>query len=135
MSNAIRSQAANFALIGAVGFAVDGGVLTLLHGMTAMSVVEARLVSFPAAVTVTWWLNRQHTFREQKDQRVVREWLRYFVVNGLGALVNLSIFIWLVGRWPLLSAHPVLPLALASAAAILFNFTGSRLLVFRGERQ
>jgi len=133
VSQTLKGQAGSFAFIGAIGFAVDGGVLTLLHGLAGMTAVHARFVSFPVAVTVTWLLNRRHTFGGQRNRRAGREWLAYACVMSLGALLNLGLFIWLVGRWTALSAHPIVPLAMAASVALLFNFTGSRLLVFRRQ--
>ncbi len=51
-----------FAVVGAVGFLVDAGVLTALVNGLGANPYAARAVSFPAAVTATWWLNRRWTF-------------------------------------------------------------------------
>lgn len=131
MSNALHLQARSFALIGAVGFVVDGGILTVLHGFADFSATKARLVSFPVAVTLTWYLNRRRTFRQQSDQNSGREWARYAAVNSAGALLNLSIFLWLVHQWQSLSEYPVIPLAIAAVVALAFNFAGSKLFAFR----
>lgn len=127
----VTRQAGRFFIVGSIGFFVDGGILTLLHSLFDFSLLHARLVSFAAAVTVTWWLNRQHTFADSKDSRVVNEWARYVVVNGIGALLNLGIFLWLVYRFSALADWPILPLAIASLLALIFNFFASRKIAFR----
>ena len=131
MPTDLTQQAGRFFIVGSIGFFVDGGLLTLLHSLFDFSLLHARLVSFAAAVTVTWWLNRQHTFADSKDARVVNEWARYVVVNSIGALLNLGIFLGLVYRFSALAGWPILPLAIASSIALFFNFVASRNIAFR----
>ncbi len=131
MSTGMVQQAGRFAVVGAIGFLVDGGILTLLHSLFDFSLLQARLVSFSAAVTVTWYLNRQHTFLDSKDVQAVHEWGRYAVVNGIGAGLNLGIFLWLVYRFNALASWPIVPLAMAASVALIFNFLASRHFAFR----
>jgi putative flippase GtrA len=134
MSAAVIQQARRFVIVGAIGFLVDGGILTLLHSVFDFSLLHARLCSFSAAVTLTWYLNRQHTFAASKDVRAVHEWGRYAIVNSIGALLNLGIFLWLVDRFAALALWPIIPLAIASAIALTVNFFASRHLAFRHHR-
>ncbi len=130
----VAHQAGRFIVVGAIGFVVDGGILTLLHSLYDFSLLHARLVSFAAAVTATWYLNRQHTFRASKDAQAIHEWGRYAVVNSIGALLNLGLFLWLVYQFSVLAAWPIVPLAMASAVALVVNFFASRHLAFRHGR-
>jgi len=118
-----------FAVIGAVGFAVDGGLMTAISKFSGLSAMEARPFSFAVAVTVTWWLNRRFTFTRSADGRV-SEWMRYAAVNGFGALVNLAVFYLIMLAFPLLRAYPLTVLAIAATVALVANFAGSRRLVF-----
>jgi len=52
-----------FALVGTIGFVVDASVLRLVVAIFAINLYAGRLVSFLAAATVTWLLNRTFTFR------------------------------------------------------------------------
>ncbi len=123
-------EAVRFALIGAVGFVVDGGLLVLLH-TRGLPLLAARLISFTVAVTVTWALNRRYTFPHRRG-RGFPEWRRYALVNGIGALVNLGGFFALLHRFPAWRAIPLLPLALAAGGGLIFNFWASRQIAFRG---
>ena len=127
----LTQQAGRFFIVGSIGFFVDGGILTVLHSIFEFSLLQARLVSFAAAVTMTWYLNRKHTFTDSRDSRAVREWTRYAVVNGIGAMLNLGIFLWLVYRFNVLASWPIVPLAMAASIALVFNFFASRHLAFR----
>ena len=131
MPDVIVQQAGRFIIVGTIGFLVDGGILTLLHSVFEIGLVHARLCSFAAAVTVTWYLNRQHTFADRKDIRAVHEWGRYVAVNSIGALLNFGIFLLLAYRFTLFASWPIIPLAIASVIALFFNFFASRQLAFR----
>lgn len=134
MKRPLHAQASTFFLVGIVGFVIDGGVLTLLHTSFDFSPVSARFISFPIAVSSTWLLNRHFTFARQKHYHAGKEWLLYGLVNGSGALLNLGCFILLVRTWEGLATYPIIPLAMAASIAMLFNFTGSRLLVFGNSK-
>jgi putative flippase GtrA len=124
-------QTSRFVLVGAIGFLVDGGILTLLHSVFDVGLLHARLVSFAVAVTVTWYLNRQHTFADKKDANAMDEWGRYAFVNTIGALLNLGVFLWLAYRFEILADWPIVPLAIAATIALAFNFFASRRFAFR----
>jgi putative flippase GtrA len=127
-------QATKFAVIGALGFVIDGGILTLLNSAFGIDLLRSRICSFSVAVTVTWFLNRNQTFTEQKNKRAASEWGRYAAVNSVGALLNMGIFFWLIHRFDWLRGVPLLPLAIAAMFALIFNFFASKHLVFQGQR-
>lgn len=127
----LRQQAASFAVIGGIGFIIDGGILTMLNSQFGVDLLRARLVSFAVAVTATWSLNRRNTFAQRKSPDAAGEWGRYALVNGIGALLNLGIFFWLIDVYARLAEWPIVPLAIAASVALLFNFFASRYLVFR----
>ena len=127
-------QARNFAMIGGIGFVVDGGFLTLLNSVFEFDLIPSRVASFSAAVTVTWFLNRRRTFADRKDPRAAREWGRYVVVNSIGAALNMGIFFWLVHHYSSLAKIPLVPLAIASSIALVFNFLASKHIAFRRQQ-
>lgn len=82
-----------FATVGAVGFVVDGGILTLMMSR-GHAPFESRLVSFTFAVTATWALNRTWTFSRTRRKERWREYLAYVVTQVVGAGLNLGVFLW-----------------------------------------
>lgn len=134
MNQTTAEQARKFAIIGSIGFVVDGGILTVLNGFFGFDLLVSRLVSYSAAVTVTWYLNRQQTFFGTRDKRAALEWSRYAAINSIGALLNMGVFFWLVHRFSLLADMPLLPLAIAASIALVFNFLASKHIVFRRQR-
>lgn len=127
-------QAGHFAVIGGIGFVVDGGILTLLNSVYGVNLLPARLVSFSAAVTTTWFLNRQRTFSDSKDKKLVNEWGRYAAVNSIGSILNMGIFFWLIAQYEALARIPLVPLGIAASVALVFNFLASKYIVFRRQR-
>ncbi|MBW3656417.1 MAG: GtrA family protein [Gemmatimonadetes bacterium] len=118
-----------FALAGVVGFAVDGGVLQLLVSWGGWGPIAARAISFPAAVVATWLINRTMTFQDQGP--LGRSLLRYFVVSLGGASVKFVVYTALVLASAQMAALPIVPLAIASVVALMFNYLGSKHFAFR----
>jgi putative flippase GtrA len=121
-----------FGLVGAVGFAVDGGLLQALVALAGWGPIEARALSFPAAVLATWWLNRSITFRGQDGGSLWRSLARYVGVSLVGTSVNFGIYSGLVLASATMAAHPLVPFAIASGIALVFNYLGSKHFAFKG---
>jgi len=90
--------------------------------------ISARALSFAAAVTVTWYLNRRWVFSPTVDR--AREYGSYFGVQMVGAMINLGTYASVIAVFPPLAGLPVLPLAVGSALALLFNYTAATRWVF-----
>ena len=121
-----------FGLVGGVGFAIDGGLLPALVALAGWGPIAARAVSFPAAVLATWWLNRNVTFQGAAAGSAWASLARYVAVSLVGSSVNVGIYTALVLGSAALAAHPIVPFAAASIAALGFNYLGSKHFAFRG---
>lgn len=119
-----------FAVVGTIGFIVDAGVLHLLVAFGAWSPFAARVVSFPAALTATFVLNRVWTFGALR-MSPIRAYGAYGVIQTVGAALNLLVFAVCLLAMPSLYELPVVALAIGSIVAMLFNYYASRRLVFR----
>lgn len=122
-----------FAVVGVIGFGVDVGVLYLLA--SALGWYGARVVSFLAAASATWVLNRSFTFKSRHSGvSLLREYGRYLLTMLAGALVNYAAYAltlhWLSGR-----LAPALGVALGSCAGLAVNFLSARHLVFGAVRE
>jgi putative flippase GtrA len=122
-------QFLSFAVVGAIGFVVDVAVLYLVAPLLGW--YGARVLSFLAAATATWALNRRYTFR-RSDASVLREYLGYLVTMLGGAVVNYGAYVlvlhWATGPWA-----PAAGVALGSCAGLVVNFLSARYLVFRAK--
>lgn len=124
-----------FAVVGAAGFVVDVAVLYLAAPLLGW--YGARVLSFLAAATATWALNRRYTFAARRSsgaaKPIVREYLGYLVTMLGGAVVNYGAYVlvlhWLEGPWV-----PALGVAAGSCAGLAVNFLAARHLVFKSRR-
>ncbi len=119
----------SFVVVGAIGFGVDLGVLYLLAPYLGW--YGARVVSFIAAATATWALNRHFTFSERRSgASILREYAHYLLTMVAGALVNYTAYV-LTLHWVGGPLAPALGVAIGSCAGLAVNFLSARHLVFK----
>lgn len=122
-----------FGIVGAVGFVVDAGVLTLGLQLGTGPWL-GRVFSYVAAATVTFSLNRAWTYRSADRSRpVAREWSLFLLVNLIGFGCNYGTYAALIASVPAVRATPVLGVAAGALAGMVGNFLLSRRYVFRGR--
>lgn len=125
-------QLLGFSLIGVAAFVVDSAVLYATLPLFANKFAAARVVSWLCAVSFTWALNYQWTFR-YRAHSLPLNWLKYVLANLFGGLVNYGVSLASVALSPAARAHPIIAVALGSLAGLCFNFVTSKALVFRGH--
>lgn len=128
----LLGQIWRFGLVGIVGYIVNAGLVESL--VLSMGPIRAQMLAFPAAVSVTWWLNRNYTFGASQHS-IHYEWLRYVLANMLGWAANNGAYLWMIFSIPLAYRHPALAVAVGSLAGMVLNFSASRLIVFKKVRQ
>ena len=126
----VKFKFVRFAMVGGLGFCVDGGLMTLLM-VSGLEVLWARCISFSSAVTVTLLFNRLWTFESARHTGKKKEYLTYFFTQVVGAGINLSLFFILLDKHPLFRSIPLIPLAAGAGLSLMFTFLVSRKIVFR----
>ena len=121
-----------FAVIGGIGFIIEASIITLAGHHLGWSATNARILSFPSAVLVTWWLNRKYNFRSQNS--LATEGSSYFMAQVAGALANLAMFVLCVSIFPFFARWPVAGLAVGASAGLAVNFLLSNMFVFRQSK-
>jgi putative flippase GtrA len=131
MSRLAQSAATftRFAAVGVLGFIVDAGLLTIFIVGGGWAVLPAKMLSMTAAITATWLLNRRFTFATRAFPTHL-EYVGYFAIQLLGALINLGVFMFCVSAWPKLLRWPALPQAAGSAVALFFNLFVARRVLY-----
>lgn len=126
----ILGQFLRFGVVGTAGFVMDSAVL---YAMLALGLgpYAGRVVSYLAAATLTFALNRAWTFRAAARAPVARQWGAFVALNLLGFVANYGTYAVLIARSGLVAAHPILGVAAGSIAGMFINFAVSRRFVFR----
>lgn len=128
----IRREIFRYLQVGLAGFVADVSVLSLLiyafdFGESDTGLVLSRVVSFLAAITVTFILNAGYTFGGSvRDSRFTV----YVIIQCLGAAINLGTYTALVLYGPFNEA-PLIALVIGSAAATTSNFILVRRFVYK----
>lgn len=130
----LTREVRSFAIVGAIGFAIEAVLLTALVKFVNWTPLQARIPSFLIAVMTTWWLNRQHTFAGRGLERRSVEGFFYIAIQACGALINLAIFGACLHFTPGLAKIPVLPLGIGAAAGFVFNFVSSNAALYSQAR-
>ena len=128
MTRSLAGQLARFLVVGAIGFIIDGGLLNLLVWQ-GINPYLARAISFPPAVTTTWYLNRIWAFAA-RAHGPRRQYLRYLAVQIVGACGNYLIYALILFVVPHTVDGVLAAFAVGSAGGLLINFVGARMFVF-----
>ncbi len=128
----MRRQFLWFALAGAAGFLVD---ISVLYGAVyaGAGYYLGRILSFTAAATTTWLINRHYAFAHAADERLLEEWLRYMSAMLGGGAVNYLIYVICLHVLPSGSWLPLFAVAAGSVAGLLVNFMTAKNWVFRSR--
>lgn len=130
--NPLFSQFLRFACVGAITYFVDAGVLTAVLAVAPGRFYLGRLVSYVAAASFAWALNRRFTFGASGSRW--RQWLRYLLANLSGGLANYAVYAGLIEIAGFCRLYPALAVAAGAVAGLSFNFTASRRFVFALSR-
>jgi putative flippase GtrA len=131
MARAQWRQALGFALVGCAGFGTDALLFLLLSQGLGLPVFGARALAFVPATLVTWLLNRSLVFRTQQGPRRKREeYLRHLGVQSIGIAINFASFWAAVEAGLGRHSANLVPLAIGSLVAMVFNYLASRRFVY-----
>jgi len=123
-----------FGLVGIGGLFVDMAALYAVIWGLGLSPVPAKVVSFLAAATFTWWMNRRYTFGSS-GKSLLHEWASFLATNAFGGAVNFAVYSAMVTQLFAYVWMPALATAAGSVSGLLFNYTASRHIVFKKPRR
>jgi putative flippase GtrA len=123
-----------FCVVGIIGLGVDIAALTLAVQLLGTGPYLGRVLSYLAAATATWALNRRWTFVVARDTGLHREWAHYLALNAVGAAANYSVYALGVLYLPLVRERLWVGVAAGSIAGMFFNYTAMRLWIFAPGR-
>jgi putative flippase GtrA len=130
-----------FCAVGAAGFIVDAAFLYACASFLGW--YGARVISFFAAATFTWVLNRRYTFTNLKTEAEVnnesplpppdsmgRQYGQYLLSMMLGGCVNYTVYVATV-HWIQLPYTALIGVAFGSCAGLGINYVAASRVVFR----
>ena len=130
-----------FGIVGGVGFLVDAGLLWLLLKL-GFGYYGGRLISFLAAATTTWILNRSFTFRRESpggasaplghlvSSHPAWEWLAYLGLMVIGGAVNYGTYAAAIEISELVRRFPAIGVGLGGIASMAINFRTAKTMIF-----
>lgn len=78
-------EVAKFGTVGGVAFVIDNGLTYLfMHTIMSDSEAKARFFGATVATVFSWVANRYWTFRHRKQANMVREFVMFVLINGIG---------------------------------------------------
>ena len=83
-ANKERVRFLKFATVGALGAAIDFGVMNLMTHLFGMKLVSAGTVSFLCAVISNFTLNRYWTYPDSRSRHILHQLGMFFAVNAAG---------------------------------------------------
>ena len=130
-----QSRFLRFGVVGAAGYVVNAAILFIVHNVLGVDPYSAGAVSIFLSMNFTWVGNRFLTFPGESARSgpaIFQEWARFIASNAVGAAVNYAIYATLVrfGLPPL--NNPYLAQIAGVLAGLVFNYTLSKRVVFRG---
>jgi putative flippase GtrA len=131
----LRHPFIRFAMVGTIGYAVDTGMLAWDTGALGLDFKTGRALSIFVAMGCTWAGNRYFTFRDHRARTLsgaLQEWLKFIGANGVGAVVNYGTSVLLVAYAAAPFNHRFVAQACGVLVGLIFNFTLSKKLVFKG---
>lgn len=126
-----RNEILRFGFVGVAGLVTDVAVLYLAVAL-GLGLHGGRVVSFLAAVFVTWQLNRRYVFRAAVPAMTPwREWWTYLASMMGGGAFNYAGYSALLALGPRGPLLPMLAVAGGAVAGMTINFLSAKFLVFR----
>ncbi len=125
------SEFLRFSVVGVIGLLVDIAALTFALHVLNLGLYSGRVFSYLVAASGNWALNRRFTFAAADTSPPVLQWLKFLGANAIGGLVNYGVYAGLVTFVPLVHDWPVIGVCAGSIAGLSFNFTASKLWVFK----
>jgi len=123
-----HASIAKFAVVGGVSFAVDYGLLLLLHRLFGLQLEVSVTIAFLSGLLVNFLLNKYWSFRAPRG---ASQSARQAVLYGLLVAANLIFTYLLISGLARVGIAPELSKPVATAISMVFNYVVYKLVIFR----
>ena len=83
-------EVAKFGVVGAVSYVIDTGLFNVFRLGVHLGPLTSKTLSVIVATTFAYFANRHWTFRHRERSGLGREYVLFFVLNGVGLLIALA---------------------------------------------
>ena len=115
-----KTQILFFLVAGTLGFAIEAITIYAAVNILLIDPYTPRLISYPIASFVTWYINRRFGFKIVKKPKC-SEFFRFIHSNILAQLANLSLYFFLISLSSTLAQHAILMLMVATFVSMLVS--------------
>ena len=117
-----------FLAVGAIGLAVNQGLLSLLVELGVLPVRLASPVAIAVSMLATFTLNEVWTWHDRGSGRILTRMLLYGTINSGGLLINWGVLVYLTHQMGL---HYQLANLVGAGIAAVWNFGLNHLVTWR----
>lgn len=118
-----------YAAVGIIGFFVEAFIIYLCIRFNLIEINYVRVISFPSAVTATYFLNRSFTFISNNS--IKSTFLKYLLSQMIGSTFNLVGYCYLLKYNLFFHEKQIVALGLAAIIGLIVNYGLSLFWVFR----
>lgn len=123
----VVKQFVKFSMVGVVNTSTSVTVYLILTRLVGLGPLVANAFAFMVAVTVSFFLNKNWTFRDQQ-RAYVRQYSRFFLISMIGLGLSELIIYGLHVRYGI---HDLIAFFIAVLTVVFWNFFANRWWTFR----
>jgi len=115
-------QIAVFVFAGILGFIIEASFIHYSVLLLKTNTQIPRLISYPLALILTWYVNRTYGFRMQYKPNF-KEFFRFIKSNLAAQSSNIILYLLMTEYSSYLAVNPILALVIATAISMIVSFT------------
>jgi len=123
----IAQRFQKFLVVGAVGLAVNQGLLMIQAGALGVPVAMASPIAIFVSMIATFALNETWTWHDRGTGQILHRAMLYGAINSGGLLINWGVLVWLHGE----GMHYTLANLFGAGIAAVWNFALNHAITWR----
>lgn len=127
-SSSVVVQLIRYGLSGGLAFAVDFGVMILLHRYCAIPEVAAGTISFGIGLIITYLMSIFWIFDERRLSSRTAEFLTFAAIGAVGLIFTYLLMSLFVDRCAI---HYIIAKIITTVIVTLWNFFAKKFILFR----